>query len=140
MNARIAAITRGIGCAIIATLLLAPGGEACPESPILEPEPGLVIEGHVRTKGGAGVAHVGIFRALAVYPAERVATTDQDGYFRSEFLYIPGDEMVTVWAARPGSTFAPDEYYWRHYHSYEVRTLDFIATPIQQVHLPLVTR
>ena len=67
-----------------------------------------------------------------------VATTDQDGYFQADFVYIPGDEMVTVWAERPGFMFEPEFYSWRHYFGYEVTTLDFVAIPIWQVYLPLM--
>ena len=56
-----------------------------------------------------------------------MATTDQSGYYQSSFAYIPANEMVTVWAAREGYAFSPDQYYWPHYMGYEVRPSDFIA-------------
>jgi len=64
-----------------------------------------------------------------------VATTDQEGYYEADFVYIAGDETVTVWAALEGYIFAPAQDSWRHYHSYELRRLDFAAIP----HTPTAT-
>jgi uncharacterized repeat protein (TIGR01451 family) len=108
-----------------------------------KPTPGLIIQGHVRRnhEGGPGLANVAIYRTFAGYPGQPgqlVATTDQDGYYESDFVYIPGDEMVTVWAELEGYTFDPATYYWRHYYGHEVATLDFVAIP--KVYLPLLLR
>jgi uncharacterized repeat protein (TIGR01451 family) len=104
------------------------------------PTPGLIIQGHVwrNHEGGPGLANVAIYRRYAGYPGQLVATTDQGGYYRSDFYYIPGDEMVTVWAELEGYTFDPASYFWRHYYGYEVATRDFVAIP--NVYLPLILR
>jgi hypothetical protein len=101
------------------------------EQPVLrEPSPspsvGLLLQGSV-TLDGKPLPGVKIFRSYASYPGEVVATTGRDGTYRSEFMFIPGDEMVTVWAELEGYTFAPENEYWRHYHGYEERTVDFMA-------------
>ena len=97
------------------------------------PATGLVIQGHVRLSAeeGLGLADVKIYRRYASYPGVLVATTDQDGYYQSDFAPIPGDEMVTVWAELEGYTFEPEQYYWRHYYGYESETLNFVAIPAQ---------
>lgn len=97
------------------------------------PAAGLVIQGHVwlSVEEGAGLAEVKIYRRYASYSGVLVATTDQDGYYKSDFASIPGDEMVTIWAELEGYAFEPEQYYWRHYYGYESRTLNFVAAPIQ---------
>jgi hypothetical protein len=99
-----------------------------PPSPSPTPEEtGLIIRGRV-TKDGVGLPNVSIYRNFASYPGQLVATTDANGYYVSDFWFIPGDEMVSVWAVQDGYTFDPPSYYWRHYHSREDRTLDFTAS------------
>ncbi|HLO31420.1 MAG TPA: NBR1-Ig-like domain-containing protein [Anaerolineales bacterium] len=96
--------------------------------PSLTPEQtGLIIRGRV-TRAGVGLPGVSIYRSFASYPGQLAATTDANGYYQSAFVYIPGDEMVTVWAAGQGYTFDPPNYFWRHYHSREDRTLNFTAS------------
>lgn len=90
-------------------------------------EPGLILQGHVRMEDGSGVAGVTICRSFASYAGEPVATTDAEGYYQSEYTYIPGDEMVTVWAFHVDYVFDPEEYFWRHYYGYREETLDFTA-------------
>jgi hypothetical protein len=87
-------------------------------------EAGLVIQGTV-TSDGSPLEGVKIYRSFASYEGEVVATSGKDGTYRSEFMFIPGDEMVTVWAELEGYTFAPENVYWRHYYGYEERTVDF---------------
>lgn len=80
---------------------------------------------------------VKIYRAFASYSGDVVATTDQAGNYQSDFKFIPGDEMVRVWAESPGYTFEPagkvdwvqGAYFWRHYHGFENRVLNFVAKP-----------
>jgi hypothetical protein len=90
-------------------------------------ETGLLVKGTV-TLDGYPLEGVKIYRSFASYEGEAVAVTGKDGTYRSEFMFIPGDEMVTVWAELEGYAFAPEYEYWRHYHSYEERTLDFTAS------------
>jgi hypothetical protein len=90
-------------------------------------ETGLVLKGTV-TLDEKPLEGVKIYRSFASYEGEVVAVTGKDGTYRSEFMYIPGDEMVTVWAELEGYTFTPENEYWRHYYSYEERTVDFVAT------------
>ncbi len=105
-------------------------------TPFPTPQAGLQIRGYVRLADGTGLANVKIYRAFASYAGEVIATTDQNGYYQSEFQLIPGDEMVRVWAELPGYTFDPADtdmtwaqgaYYWRHYYGSEDATLNFIA-------------
>ena len=90
-------------------------------------EPGLVVQGHVRTADGTGVEGVTICRRFASYDGVHVATTNADGYYQSDFSFIPGDEMITVWAFHDEYNFDPPDYFWRHYYGYEVATRDFSA-------------
>jgi len=87
-------------------------------------ETGLILQGTV-TLDGSPLEGVKIYRSFASYEGEVVAVTSRDGTYRSEFMFIPGDEMVTVWAELEGYTFAPENVYWRHYYGYEESTLDF---------------
>ncbi len=93
---------------------------------------------------GPGLADVQIHLYFASYaPGPVVATTNAEGYYETSFIYIPGDEMVTVWPERPGYTFDPPQAYWRHYHGFERAERNFTAiraapaTPFP-VYLPLV--
>jgi hypothetical protein len=115
-------------------LMLLPGACTRPiPSRTAKPDAGVVVQGHVwlDAEEGAGLADVVIYRRYSAYPGVLVATTDQDGHYRSDFAPIPGDEMVTVWAELEGYTFEPEEYTWRHYYGSESRTLDFVAVPVQ---------
>ena len=87
-------------------------------------ETGLVVLGRV-TLDGSPLEGVRIYRSFASYEGEAVAVTSKDGTYRSEFMFIPGDEMVTVWAELEGYSFTPENDYWRHYYGYEERTVDF---------------
>ncbi len=98
--------------------------------------PGLVIRGHVRRSDGSGLANVSICRNFASYAGTLVATTDEDGYFQADFVAIPGDEMVGVWAALAGYTFEPKYHRWRHYYGFEDQTLDFVAVPTSATEVP----
>ena len=90
-----------------------------------EPTPGLVVYGDVRDSNGVGLANVDIYRSYSAYPGELIATTDPDGHYESDFYYIPGDEMVTVYAKQAGLEFKPEYYYWRHYYGNEKVECDF---------------
>jgi len=114
---------------------LPPSPTVTPAPPTLEPvlngptptpSPGLVVRGRV-TLGGQPLAGVKIYRSYASYEGVLIATSGRDGTYRSEFMPIPGDEMVTVWAELEGYTFKPDKEYWRHYYGYEERRVDFVA-------------
>jgi hypothetical protein len=94
----------------------------------------LVIHGTVHLENGQGLAAVKIFRALASYSGVLVAVTDSAGEYQSKFQFIPGDEMISVWAELPGYAFEPvsgssdpGRYFWRHYFSYENRELNFLG-------------
>ena len=87
-------------------------------------EPGLVIQGKV-ILDGSPLEGIRIYRSFASYEGEAVAVTGKDGTYRSEFMFIPGDEMVTVWAELEGYSFTPENEYWRHYYGYEERTWIF---------------
>src|SRR5512140_2711379 len=97
-------------------------------APLTQP-PGLIISGYVKLPDGSGLADVAICRSYASYNGAIVATTDASGFFQSPFAYIPGDEMIRVWAVATGYTFDPPFYEWRHYYGPEARPLDFMASP-----------
>ena len=88
---------------------------------------GMIIRGHV-TLNGRGLEGVKIYKRFSAYPRDLIAITDENGYYESDFIDIPGDEMVSVEAELAGYTFEPPFYYWRHYHSFEDTTCDFVAT------------
>ena len=90
-------------------------------------EAGLIVKGTV-TLDGSPLEGVKIYRSFASFEGEMVAVTARDGTYRSEFMAIPGDEMVTVWAELEGYIFTPENVYWRHYHGYEERTAEFKAS------------
>jgi hypothetical protein len=102
-------------------------GAVPPSATPTSEDTGLLIRGRV-TKDGIGLPGVDIYRNFAAYPGQLAATTDADGYYQSDFWFIPGDEMVSVWAVKDGYTFDPPNYSWRHYHGREERTLDFTAS------------
>jgi len=78
---------------------------------------------------GAGLAGVKIYKRFNAYPPDLIAVTDENGYYESDFIAIPGDEMVSIEAELAGYTFDPPFHYWRHYHGYEIRSCNFAATP-----------
>ncbi len=90
-------------------------------------KPGLDLEGYVRLNG-VGLKGVKI-SAKIEYSPDPAAITDKDGYYKFDFMPIPDDAWVTVWAQLTGYTFAPQKYYWCHDKGYELRILDFVATP-----------
>ena len=106
-----------------------PGGitDEPPYTPVAGFVPGWVVYGFVRDKSGAGVEGVSIYRSYASYAGVMIATTDDNGYYQSDFYAIPGDEMITVWADRSGLKFDPENYYWRHYYGYEQVECDFLV-------------
>jgi Ig-like domain-containing protein len=93
------------------------------------PTPGLIVRGYVRLPNGSGLSGVTIYRSYAAYDGVIVATTDANGYFQSDFAFIPGDEQVRVWPSAAGYAFDPESVYWRHYYGPEDRTFNFVATP-----------
>ena len=95
----------------------------------LTPTPGIIVSGYVKLQDGTGLAGVTICRSFASYNGVVVATTDANGFFQSDFAYVPGDEMIGVWPVAPGYTFDPPFYRWRHYYGPEERPLDFVASP-----------
>src|SRR5512135_2014342 len=100
--------------------------------------PGLVLQGRVTLQDGTGQANVTICRSYAAYNGEVVATTDANGVFQSDFAFIPGDEMVSVWALAAGYTFDPPDYFWRHYYGVEDKTVNFVASPSAATAVPRV--
>ena len=109
---------------------------ASPDSSPPGAQPGLVVRGRVRLTDDSGLADVRLCRSFAAYPGETVAISDRNGFYQSEFVDIPGDEMVSVWPEAEGYRFEPRFYDWRHYHGYEVRLLDFVAIPTKATEVP----
>ena len=104
--------------------------------------PGLDLQGHVwlNREDGPGLENVAIYRSYAHYPwGTLLATTDQNGYYKADFSYIPSVEAVHVWPELAGYTFNPEKYSWYHQTYYESKTVNFIAIP-PHVYLPLVLR
>ena len=100
------------------------------------PGPGLIVRGTIKLADGTPVESVNIYVAFASYGGNIVATTNSNGYYSSNYIYIPGDETVRVWAEAAGYSFKPadgsavwtgSEFYWRHYYGFEDRSLDFTA-------------
>jgi hypothetical protein len=91
--------------------------------------PGLVVRGHVRREmtleGVPGVA-VQVFLAGYAWPIA-AGVTDANGAYATDFVYIPGDEMITVKPVLTGVTFEPPQYFWRHYAGFETAVRDFVA-------------
>ncbi len=114
----------------------APAIATTPASVPLTETPGLMISGYVKLQDGTGLAGVTICRNYASYNGTVVATTDANGFFQSQYAFIPGDEMVGVWALAPGYTFDPPSYRWRHYYGPEERPLDFMASPLSGTETP----
>ena len=107
-----------------------------PTRPTEGPGPGFVVRGTIKLADGTPVEGVNIYVAFASYGGNIVATTNSNGYYSSEYIYIPGDETVRVWAEAAGYSFKPGngsavwtgtEFYWRHYFGFEERSLDFTA-------------
>ena len=96
-------------------------------TPTPTPMTGLIFQGTV-TLNGAGLPGVRIYRSFAGYGGVLVATTGADGKYKADFVFIPGDEMVSVWAELAGYSFDPVRPFWRHYHGLENLTIDFKAT------------
>jgi len=92
--------------------------------------PGLIVRGHVRREttleGVPGVA-VQVFLAGYAWPAT-AGVTDADGFYEADFIYIPGDELITVKPVLTGVTFEPPQYFWRHYAGVENAVRDFAAS------------
>ena len=104
--------------------MVPPTRQPAPQDNSATKETGLILQGTV-TLDGSPLEGVKIYRSFASYEGEVVAVSGKDGTYRSEFMFIPGDEMVTVWAELDGHTFEPENVYWRHYYGYEESTLDF---------------
>ena len=98
-----------------------------PSTPLASTTPGVRLYGSVRDENGVGVEGVLIYRNYASYQGEVIAVTDPKGYYESEFYAIPGDEMIGLWAEKPGYSFKPQAYQWRHYYGVEDAKHDFSA-------------
>jgi hypothetical protein len=106
---------------------------------------GLEVSGHVRLDGPAGPGLPGItvqvFLASYSTPAA-TAVTDSTGYYATDFIPIPGDEMITVRSLDATYRFEPTQHYWRHYHGAEDAVRDFVASAVGdfRAYLPLMLR
>jgi hypothetical protein len=93
---------------------------------------------------GPGVPGITVQVFLAGYTTPAAtAVTDSTGHYATEFIWIPGDEMITVRPLDASHSFAPAEYYWRHYAGTENAERDFVASAIVdgfETYLPLVLR
>ena len=94
--------------------------------PTFTPSPGLLVRGRV-TANDVGLEGVKIYRRFSPFPPELIAITNENGYFESASINIPGDEMVSVEVELAGYSFDPPHYSWRHYYGYEEATCDFDA-------------
>jgi hypothetical protein len=72
---------------------------------------------------------VKIYRSIASYEGQVVATTNADGYYWAQPLNTQGhQEALRMWAELPGYKFDPPEYIWSYYGYGGEDTLDFVAT------------
>ena len=115
-------------------------------TPILPPSrDGLIVRGFVNETpsvtfgGGPGLLGAKIYLQLGSNLGQVIATTDQDGYFESDFIPILGDEKVRVWAEKRGYRITPDQYSWDHLAGYEERELYFRAEKLASP-TPIPTR
>lgn len=95
---------------------------------------GLVVFGKVQVDDSApgqsrkGLAGVEIRLAFASYPGKVVAITDGEGSYISDFIAIPVDETIRIWAEKDGYRFEPSEEAWRFYVGYyQEREINFLA-------------
>ncbi len=107
-----------------------------PTRPTEGPGPGIIVHGTVKLADGTALENVNMYVAFASYGGTLAATTNSNGYYSSDYIYIPGDETVRVWPEAAGYRFKPadgsaiwtgTEFYWRHYHGFEEQNLDFTA-------------
>jgi hypothetical protein len=117
------------------------------------PVSGLVAFGNVQVDNAAhvlyeqGLAGVEIHLAFASYPGNIVAMTDDGGNYKSDFIHIPVDETIRVWAVKEGYRLEPEQEVWRFYGGhYQERRIDFLAysdsvtvTPITPTFTPTFT-
>ena len=108
---------------------------ATPPPPTATPRPtippdatGMIVHGRV-TLNGLGLAGVSVYKRFNAYPRELIAVTDDTGYYESNFIFIAGDEMVSIEVELEGYTFEPPYHYWRHYYGFVEYTRDFTASP-----------
>jgi hypothetical protein len=114
--------------------------DGLPNTPSPVATPGLVVHGYVRDVSGTGLESVEIYRNYASYPAVVIARTDANGYYQSDFEYIAGDEMVTVWAVGSGLEYEPEQCYWRHYYGYQQTQCNFIGRLPGVFYFPIITK
>jgi hypothetical protein len=88
---------------------------------------GVVIQGRV-SHNCEGTPKVEIYLRVGDFPSEVIAITDNNGYFKSDLIKLPGDEILEVWAGVEGFTFEPEKSSWRHNARYGERTLNFTAS------------
>lgn len=98
------------------------------ETPIL----GVRVRGYVRVGSDTGPGLAGVnmrFYLGGEAPGPVVATTDANGFYISQFMTIPGQADVNLWAEKDGYTFYPPLISWRHYYGVEDVAYDFVASP-----------
>lgn len=105
-----------------------PPATATPRRTIPPDATGMIVRGRV-TADRVGLEGVDVYCRFSAYPREWIATTDENGYYESGLIGIPGDEMVSIEVELAGYTFEPPFYYWRHYHGFVEYTQDFSASP-----------
>jgi hypothetical protein len=106
------------------------------------PVNGLTVRGRVSLGETGGPGLEGVAMRLffsSYYPGDVVAITDSGGHYQSAFIYIPGDEMVTVWPQLAGYAFEPPHHYWRHYAGVEHAVRDFVAHAVTPTPTPTST-
>jgi hypothetical protein len=92
----------------------------------------LRIDGHVRLESadGPGLPDVTIYRSIATYPGEVVATTDADGRYEIPPLdTMLHKEAIGVWPELAGHRFEPPEQLFSYEGYGASYTFDFIAIP-----------
>jgi len=114
---------------------------------------GLIIFGNVQVEDSElgsserGLGGAEIHLAFASYAGKVVAVSDEDGNYRSDFIQIPIDETIRVWAEKKDYQFEPEMEVWRFYAGYvQERQINFLAyldaetvTPITPTFTPTPT-
>ena len=109
----------------------------------IPPVPGLSVRGHVRLGSalGSGIPGVSVQVFLSAYAWPVIsATTNAEGYYATDLIYLPGDETISVRPVLAGYTFDPPQYTWWHPVGAEEAVRDFVAFSSLPTVTPTPTR
>lgn len=129
------------GAAVGVAVPVSAPSPTCTPTESATPLPGLRVSGFVRLNdsSGPGLSGVRVLLAFSSYPAHETCTTGADGHYETSFNFIPGDEMIRVWAELEGFSFDPAMHYWRHWFGRENAVRDFVASSLSPTATPTAT-